>query len=241
MKQFLLAVIISSITFSLSAQILTIEPIPVEETFNVDLTNEILDLEMHATVTNNTNEEIQLKWVRQVIDKPQAWRSQVCDNNTCYVEQVSTNYDPDNGINEPAILGAGQSFDLIFHVLPNQTAGTGEFRVSFYLISDLNTVLETAVFMPTVSGLTSTNDLIKPRIKAFPNPAQDYIELTSNNLVDELVVYNIIGHKVRSFRAQNGKKYDIADLPDGLYLISLVNDQNGIVKTLRISKRSLRP
>lgn len=241
MKQTLLLVIISLVTFSLNAQVLTIEPIPVEETFNVDLSNEILDLEMHATVTNNTDEEIQLKWVREVIDKPAAWRSQVCDNNTCYVEQVSTNYDPDNGVDEPVILGAGQSFELIFHVLPNQAAGVGEFRVAFFLIEDLETLLETAVFMPTVSGVTSTTDIQKPRIKAFPNPAQDYLELTSNNVVDEIVMYNVVGRQVKTFQAQNGRKYDIADLPDGLYLVSLLSDKTGMIKTFRLSKRSIRP
>ena len=241
MKQFLLPVIISLFTLSLNAQVLTREPIPVEESYDADLSNEFLDIEMHATVTNNTNEEISLKWVREVIEKPAEWRTQVCDNNTCYVPQVSTNYDPDNNINEPAILGAGQSFDLIFHILPNQAAGSGEFRVAFYLIDDLDNVLETAVFMPTVVGVTSSSEVIKPRIKAFPNPAQNYIELTSNNVVDELSIYNIVGRKVRTYKAQNGKKYDIADLPDGLYLVSLLDNKSGIIKTIRLSKRSLRP
>ena len=242
MRQYLQLVIVSLFTISLQAQaILTIEPGVVSETFNVDLSNEFLDLEVHATVANTTSEELQLKWIRTVVDKPDAWRSQVCDNNTCYTPQVSTNYDPDNGINEPVILPANSSFELIFHVLPNQVAGEGEFKVDFYLISDPDSLLAEVTFDVDVIGTTSISEPSKQKIKAYPNPAQNYIELTNNSIVDQLVVYNVVGRKVKTFQAANGKKYDIGELPDGLYLVSLMNNEEGIIKTIRMSKRSLRP
>lgn len=241
MRQYLQLVLLCLFTYSVQAQDLTIEPIPVEETFNVDLSNEVLDLELHATITNNTDEEMQLKWTRKVISKPDAWRTQVCDNNTCYIPQVSTNYDPDNGVNEPSVLAAGASFNLIFHVLPNQIEGTGEFHVEFSSISRPDSVMDTAVFIFDVIGTTSTFETSKLKLKAFPNPAQDYIRLSPNNIVDQLVIYNIVGRQVKTFDAINGEKYDIVDLPDGMYLISLLNNNTGIVKTIRMSKRSLRP
>ena len=47
--------------------------------------------------------------------------------------------------------------------------------------------------------------------------------------------------KVKIFDTISNGKYDISDLPDGMYLVSMVDGSQKIVKTVRISKRSIRP
>lgn len=85
------------------------------------------------------------------------------------------------------------------------------------------------------------NGLDKAKLQVFPNPTSDYFELSSNELVDQLVVYNLLGRRVRTYDAVNGTKYYLNDLPSGLYLISLLNEKEGIIKTMRLSKLTLHP
>ena len=96
MKHFLLLTSLIFMFASVSAQeMLSISPEIVEKTFVEDLSDQLLDLEVHARVTNNSDEMLQLRWVRETMEKPDSWQTQVCDNNLCYAPIVSTNYDPD--------------------------------------------------------------------------------------------------------------------------------------------------
>lgn len=240
MKQSLLAILIVSVCGVLSAQSLTIDPIIIEETFVVDL-GIYQDLEMHTMVTNNSDEDMELKWVRTEINAPDAWMTQVCDNNTCYSAVVSSNIDPDLNLEAPVLLGAGESFELIFHIIPSGTAGLGEFEVSFAPVNDPDNILATATFNGTIDGLTNTIEVSPSEIRLYPNPTSDFIQLNDRGLVDQLVIYDVLGNKVRTFEAKEGKQYRIADLASGLYLISLVSNESGVLKTLRLNKRSVRP
>ena len=101
-------------------------------------------------------------------------------------------------------------------------------------------VLTTAVF--EVSVPTAVSEVEKAALRVFPNPATDYFMLDNqSNLVDELVVYNVLGKRVRSFPVVQGGKYNVADLPNGMYLVTLLNREEGILKTVRVSKRNYRP
>lgn len=243
MKQFLLlASIILSMNSVFAQEALTISPVPIERNFVSDLSNVFLDLEMHTTITNNTEDTIQLRWVRETTEKPEAWQTQVCDNNLCYSPMVSTNYDPEIGINMPVYMNPGESFDLIFHVLPKGSPGYGEFKIPFYYFSEGDTTIQAeAIFRVTVESVTGVANEVKEKLRVFPNPATDYIELTNNSVVDRMVIYNLLGREVRNFEVINGSLYEVADLPSGMYLVSLINNEEGILKTFRLNKRSIRP
>jgi len=219
-----------------------IEPNPVTNEFSEDLSDMFLDLESYATITNTTDEPVSLKWTRIVNSKPSAWDTQVCDNVFCYLPQVSTNIDPDLGLDAPFVLEAGESFDLIFHVLPYGNAGEGRFELLFALTSEPDTPIDTAFFEVNVvaNTTTSTFNVIDESVRLYPNPTTDYFELTDATDVDHLVVYNLLGREVRSFRAARGERYSLGDLPDGLYLVSLQN-RGKVLKTVRLNKRSWRP
>ena len=78
-------------------------------------------------------------------------------------------------------------------------------------------------------------------LRVFPNPTTDSFAITDNLIVDEIVLYNIIGRKVRTLQHSREKKYNIEELPDGMYFVSLISKENGVLKTVRISKRTMRP
>lgn len=243
MKHFLLLASLIFTFAQISAQeILTINPTVIEKTFVEDLSNQGLDLEIHTRVTNNSEETIQLRWVRETMEKPEAWQTQVCDNNLCYGPNVSTNYDPSIGADMPVYMDPGSSFDLIFHVKPFGTPGYGEFVIPFYYYPNEDTsVLATATFQVTIESVTDVDEATKAKLRVFPNPATDYIELTNNDVVDRMVIYNLLGREVRNYNVINGRLYEVADLPNGMYLVSLINEEEGILKTFRLNKRSIQP
>ena len=80
-------------------------------------------------------------------------------------------------------------------------------------------------------------DPVQPVPAVYPNPAIDYIGLTNDTDVTYIRVFNMVGRPMREFKAVNGQRYDIADLPQGLYLIQLINESNQVITTQRITKR----
>jgi hypothetical protein len=77
-----------------------------------------------------------------------------------------------------------------------------------------------------------------PELSIFPNPAQDFIGITQEDLVGRILVYNMVGRKMKNFEVEKGEKYDISDLPHGMYLVQLVGKNNKVLLTQRLSKRA---
>lgn len=216
-------------------------PTDVEETFQVDISNTSLDLQLETIVTNTTDDTLMLKWERMVVSQPQNWLTQVCDNNFCYEPPVFTNYSPEQNINEPVVLLPGSEFKLIFHVLPKGVAGTGSWELPFYRIEEPATEIGRVTFKAVVGNLSSSVTVSKPRFTIYPNPASEYFEVTGGDKVDHIILYNMVGRVVRSFQAYDKRRYFINELPDGLYLVSFVSLDKGVLRTSRLSKRSYRP
>lgn len=78
-------------------------------------------------------------------------------------------------------------------------------------------------------------------LRIYPNPTTEYISVTDNSQVAYLYVYNIIGRRVKSFPVFGGGQYSLRDLPDGMYLIGMVDATGRILKTVRTSKSVPRP
>ena len=76
-------------------------------------------------------------------------------------------------------------------------------------------------------------------LKVFPNPVTTFINLNSNAeaLVDKILIFNLVGSKMKTFEFEEGKKYYIGDLPKGMYLIQLLGKKSQILRTQRVSKR----
>ncbi len=75
-------------------------------------------------------------------------------------------------------------------------------------------------------------------IQVFPNPATSYFSLTEVENVQKVLVFNLVGRKMKQYtEIAKDKQYFIGDLPKGMYLIQMLNKQEKIITTRRISKR----
>ncbi len=74
----------------------------------------------------------------------------------------------------------------------------------------------------------------------YPNPATDFFALdevsAQTGEARTLHLYNLLGQRIRSFRVEKEQRYNIADLPTGLYLIQILDAKNHIITTRRMHK-----
>jgi len=240
MKNSLLSLIlIFSLLQAAEAQ-LEINPNPWVGTFdNVDLTDYFAEPIAHGEMINTSGETLAVRWELVVIEAPEEWEFRVCDQNQCYSSVVTTNWDPAFPIEIPVVLNPFQSDLLDLHILPRKVAGFLEAEIRLSLISQPDSVIATGYY--TIDVLSSVGEAISSDLRIFPNPSSDYFALSNAKGVSRIVLYNIVGRAVRTFEAAEGRKYNISDLPDGIYLASLENQRGEAMRTMRISKRSLRP
>lgn len=247
MKKFIPFAFLLVFSFYLSAQYtLEVYPESYQGTFELDLDEEDVlykDYTVHGHVVNTSNVPIQLRWKIEIIEAPAEWDFQVCDNTQCYGFDVTSNVDPALPLDAPVYLEPGDTSILDFHVWPRLIFGKVEAKIHLTPADDFNNIITSACYtdVEVIEFVTNVTEAERAALRVYPNPTSNYISISENSVVQELNVYNILGKQVRSFQASNGTQYDISDLPDGIYLVSLLDNQSDIVKTLRVNKRSVRP
>ena len=109
---------------------------------------------------------------------------------------------------------AGQSFDVL-----STDPGTGNPPI---------------IGSPTVTLLSSTNNISFPnlsKINIYPNPAKEYIKITSKDIViNHYQIFDISGKLLVDKLFPTNSKIDISDFNSGLYLIKFKIDKGIIIK-----------
>jgi len=85
---------------------------------------------------------------------------------------------------------------------------------------------------PTISMFEDQN-----KISIFPNPTTEYISVMNDHNVGQITVFNLVGRKMMTFNAVSGNKYNVSELPNGMYLVQLRDNDLKVITTQRISKR----
>jgi hypothetical protein len=76
------------------------------------------------------------------------------------------------------------------------------------------------------------------KISVYPNPATDFISINNDDNVKQIAIFNLVGRKVKSFdNIVKDQHYDVSDLPNGMYLIQVIDNANKVVTTQRVNKR----
>jgi hypothetical protein len=82
-----------------------------------------------------------------------------------------------------------------------------------------------------LSAQTTAEDL-----RIFPNPVSTTFEIGHSVRVKDVLVINMVGREVKAFDFGAKKKYDITDLPQGMYLVQLKDANDKVIHTQRVKK-----
>ena len=243
MKQLLLLAFLTILSTSLRSQTtLRIDANGSERHFDQEeLTDYWQEFVAHRHITNTSNRYLSLQWNLEIMDAPDAWEFRVCDQNASYAisrEGVGNG----NFYITPITLAPGETTTLDLDILPRKTPGCAEMTIRFTDYADPGKVLGSADFDLCVNGRNHrSNEAEKVSLRIFPNPTEDYFFLSKNNSVRQLWISNILGKRVKTFNTYANSRYDLSELPDGMYLVSMVDARRNVIKTVRVSKRSPRP
>ena len=79
---------------------------------------------------------------------------------------------------------------------------------------------------------TSSHHLDEASIAVFPNPAQNFINITGENLDYEYTIQNLQGQRLISSNFSQSETIDLSGLSPGLYLINVMTDGKKTTKKI---------
>ncbi len=242
---FLLALLTLQPLRAQSGTVLRVEPAEISKEIVVDNLDEDFEDITSVVVTNNSNRTIQL--VRDAVRRrqPSAWSYRTLDRLSRTAPYVMSESEQSNGRHIP--LSPGQSATFYIVLRPDGVTGRGTTEVRFTDLTFPGTTLATAAVSTTLTqrqvaeqdppGETRSTPTA---VRLYPNPATErfFVESPRGTTIGRVEVTNTLGRQVRSFQGDAGPTgYDIRPLPDGLYLITIYDDQGKKLKTLRLLHR----
>lgn len=95
------------------------------------------------------------------------------------------------------------------------------FLLAFFFLS----------FSLGLAAQSGTEDL-----RIFPNPVTTTFEIGHSDRVTKVNVINMVGREVKAFDYVDKETYNIAELPQGMYLVQLKDANDQVIHTQRIKK-----
>lgn len=222
MKNILLLIFISFISFQLTAQVSL-----VLASSNVSAVGPKDEVSIIAktTVKNESDSKKTIVWERTIHSISEGWQTAVCDKNVCYNPDIES-FDFE--------LEPGEEGTLNVYGYPNGVEGMVAVSVKLTDASDPNNTVTGEFEVQSDGFTTSTSFVANPAIKIYPNPTSQYISLTDVQKVAGLTLYNIVGRQVKTFAANYENQYNVSELPVGMYLVRIVDRNAKTLKTLRL-------
>lgn len=222
--------------FSASAQSFTLE----KDTVTVTAYGYV---DIYNNITNATNDTISIAW--KIIDHslPTDWQDNasfgLCDNVQCYDKSILGG---STQITSPIDANTKTLFKVQVDVSPSSVTPTNSGPL--YITTELthNTTVDTATFEvykwgTNIASTPSNNG----NVTVYPNPAQDYINITYNNTLNikRAAIYNLVGKQLDSQPVKStstgNTTFNVKNIPSGLYFIRLINDKGQVVATRRFT------
>ena len=85
----------------------------------------------------------------------------------------------------------------------------------------------------TNESTASVEDRFESNFKIYPNPANDYIQINSNNIeISSVEMYSIVGKRIISNQKLVNDRLDISSLTSGIYLLKVNSQERSLVKKI---------
>ena len=196
---------------------------------NAGVSIDSFEVRAKALFKNTSTTTKKFVWKRTIVAMTSGWQSLVCDAQGCWNSNV-------NDAPEQITVAPNSTSNIDAYIRPNRIAGSATIEIKvFEFGNEANAITGRYLF----STATSTKDgKNSTGVKIYPNPATDYFSIQDDyDIVDRVVVYNMIGRAVKNYTTANSNnKFTLNDLPEGLYIIRLLNARGATVKTIRLNK-----
>ena len=155
--------------------------------------------------------EVPLGIQREFDKRYASLRIQLSENNTAYSIGLK---DRQTGITQPLAMDQGIALNF----------ASDTINITRYSLVFKQSTVSTDNFKDQEGSLAQNR---KPQLLVYPNPAKDYLNVRMLNSDEAMPfeIYTITGIKVGDGITQNNKKIDIKELPSGLYLLKVKNQQ----------------
>lgn len=104
---------------------------------------------------------------------------------------------------------------------------TGSFIV-IYVRSSLAVDSDHEVFFDNIelyeTASLSVNDVFSSKISIYPNPANEFVQISTSETITGVEVYNLIGKKVISSSKLTNNKIDVSNLSKGVYVLKVMSN-----------------
>ncbi len=196
-------------------------------------TSDMNEVQVDITVTNTGNTEETFYWQVDMLEGADVWKIVVCDNNLCYSPGIVS-----CPCSDPNILGAGATMTFMVKIKPSSVAGDGVLELA--VTSDcagtdqlFTTPIEYEIAMPS----SVEDDLFIANMNLYPNPAQDYFQLSNDDNVAKVSIHSIVGSEINVFTHSPNQAYSTGNLNSGIYLVRAYDADGNVLKAMRLSKR----
>ncbi|MFP9099429.1 T9SS type A sorting domain-containing protein [Flavobacterium sp. RHBU_24] len=137
---------------------------------------------------------------------------------------------PDSSSNEPDSHGF-----IAYRIKPKHDVAVGDIiQAAADIYFDFNPPIITNTAVTAFTEALAVKDFKQENIKVYPNPANGILNIDAANKIISIAIYNHLGQRVLS--AKETSTINIAALPEGVYVMTL-QDDNGTVYTQKIIKK----
>ncbi len=191
-------------------------------------------------VTNSSDQQMNVRWERDESNLFEGWDTQICDKNLCYLNWIDS---------EVFLLAPGESHFLQVYFWPNGLEGCSQVTLNIFDegTPDVN-FAELVYFGKTVnvecdgfvSQAVGIEDEVVQTLNLYPNPVMGELNVSMTNINDAstIEVYNLTGKLLDRIDIQDETQIRIGayDWTEGMYILSLLDESNRVIKTQRFSK-----
>jgi hypothetical protein len=72
----------------------------------------------------------------------------------------------------------------------------------------------------------STDDNSIKKLSVYPNPANNYVKISTENIISKVQLFNIIGKKVLETKSLKNNSLNISSLKNGVYFLKIYDANN---------------
>lgn len=201
---------------------------PIDGTFTFFGDQFDAEIVANAIVTNNTDQDINVKVRRHEIEIMEGTSNLFCWG-LCYPP----------GVDESTMhmtIKAGESSgdeDFSGHYLPNGIWGASTIEYEFFNMDNEEVnVKMVAMFSATLSGFEDKEEVT---FSMFPNPAINQVTLETENAIQHVSIFDLTGKSVYESDFEQSKvNVNVEFLDKGIYLVRLQTESGAVVKKLSV-------